>query len=56
MTATDEKEEKKDRVIGVRVTAEQYMQIKRVIKEKHISRSCLGRILFEMFLRQEVSI
>jgi hypothetical protein len=56
MAVTEEGEEKKERVIGVRVTQEQYCEIQRVIREKYITKSRLGRILFELFLRQEVSI
>ncbi len=56
MTVKEDGEEKKSRVIGVRVTQEQYSEIQRLSKLKYINGSCLGRILFELFLREEVSI
>ena len=49
-------EAKKDRVIGVRVTEEQYRELQRVSEKKYITCSTLGRVLFEMFLRQEIRI
>ncbi len=57
MTVTKEmEEEKKVKVIAIRVTQEQFDGIKRAVKEKHINKSTLGRVLFELFLRQEVNI
>lgn len=49
-------EEKRSKVIGVRITQRQYEEIRQVIKDKYITPSCLGRILIEMFLRREVRI
>lgn len=53
---TEQREVKKERVIGVRVTPEQYDEILREVRKKHITKSCLGRVLFEKFLREEVRI
>jgi hypothetical protein len=48
--------ERKDKVIAVRVTPKQYAQVKELVKEKYITASTLGRVLIEMYLRQEVQI
>jgi hypothetical protein len=49
-------QERKDKVITVRVTPRQYAQVKELVKEKYITASTLGRVLFELYLRQEVHI
>ena len=49
-------QEKKDKVIAVRVTPKQYAQVKEMVKEKYITASTLGRVLFELYLREEVKI
>jgi hypothetical protein len=49
-------QERKDKVITVRVTPRQYAQVKELVKEKYITASTLGRVLFELYLRQEVQI
>jgi len=49
-------QEKKDKVITVRVTPKQYEQLKELVKKRYITTSTLGRVLFEMYLRQEVKI
>jgi len=48
--------EKREKVIAVRLTERQYNQVKELVKEKYITASTLGRVLFEMYLRQEVII
>jgi hypothetical protein len=50
------KTEKKERVIGVRLTPMQYEDINRLAGERHISASVLGRLLFEKYLRKEIQI
>ena len=50
------KQEKKDKVIGVRLTDNQYKEVMKLVKEKYITASTLGRVLFEMYLREEVKI
>jgi hypothetical protein len=49
-------QEKKDKVIGVRLTDRQYNEVMKLAKEKYITASTLGRVLIEMYLRQEVQI
>jgi len=49
-------QEKKDKVIAVRVTPKQYAEVKELVKQKYITASTLGRVLIEMYLRQEVKI
>lgn len=50
------KKEKKEKVIGVRLTPAQYEQVHRAAEVKHVTASTIGRVLFELYLRQEVSI
>lgn len=50
------KAEKKERVIGVRLTPVQYQDINSIARERHITASTIGRLLFEMYLRREVKI
>lgn len=50
------KEEKKDKIVAVRLTQRQYAMVKELVKEKYITVSTLGRVLIEMYLRQEVKI
>jgi len=47
---------KKEKVIGVRVTAEQYELIQGLVQKRFITPSTLGRVLFEKFIREEVQI
>ena len=49
-------QEKKDKMIGVRLTDRQYEQVQKLVREKYITASTLGRVLIEMWLRQEVKI
>ena len=49
-------QEKKDKVIAVRVTPKQYAQVKKLATKKYITASTLGRVLIEMYLREEVKI
>jgi len=48
--------ENRMKVLGVRLTEAQVMQLRERAKVKHITLSCLGRVLFEMFLRGEVKV
>ena len=50
------KKEKKEKVIGVRLTPAQYEQLHKDAEVKHVTASTVGRVLIEMYLRQEVSI
>ena len=50
------KKEKKEKVVGIRLTPTQYQQVHKIAEGKHITASTIGRVLIEMFLRQEVSI
>lgn len=50
------KKEKKEKVVGIRLTPRQYEDLHRNAEVKHITASTVGRVLIEMYLRQEVSI
>jgi hypothetical protein len=50
------KEEKRDKVIAVRVTPKQYAEVRELVKQKYITPSTLGRILIEKFIQEEVKI
>jgi hypothetical protein len=50
------KKEKKEKVVGVRLTPTQYTQLHKAAEGKHVTASTVGRVLIEMFLRQEVRI
>lgn len=50
------KTEKKEKVVGVRLTQAQYEQVMQLAKDRYLTASTLGRILFELYLRQEVTI
>jgi hypothetical protein len=48
--------ENRMKVLGVRLTEAQVMQLRERAEVKHITLSTLGRVLFEMFLRGEVKV
>ncbi len=50
------KKEKKAATIGVRLTPAQYKQFNHLAEEMYLTGSSLGRILFEMYLRKEITI
>jgi hypothetical protein len=50
------KTNKKEKVIGVRLTPVQYQDINRLAEERYLTASTLGRILFQMYLRNEITI
>jgi len=50
------KENKLMQVVGIRLTEEQVMQLRQQVEAKHITLSTLGRVLFDKFLKGEMSI
>lgn len=48
--------EKKEKVLGIRLTQNQFEKVQKAVKEKHITASTLARVLIEMYLRKEVHI
>ena len=50
------KTDKKEKVIGVRLTAAQYENINRLAEERYLTVSKLGSLLFEKYLRSEIKI
>ncbi len=50
------KAQKKEKVVGVRLTPVQYQDINRIAGERYITASTLGRLLFEKYLRNEITI
>ena len=48
--------ELRSKIVGVRLTSAQFDRLQRVAQNKSISASTIGRILIEMFLRQEVNV
>jgi hypothetical protein len=50
------KAQKKERVIGIRLTPLQYQDINRLAGERYLTASTLGRLLFEKYLKNEIRI
>ncbi len=48
--------ENKLKVLGVRLTESQVLQLRQQVEARHITLSTLERILFDKFLKGEVSI
>lgn len=50
------KPQRKEKVVGVRLTNSQYQDINHLAEARYLTASTLGRLLFEMFLRNEITI
>jgi hypothetical protein len=50
------KEEKRDKIVAVRLRPTQYAQVRELVKTKYLTPSTLGRILIEKFIQREVQI
>jgi len=53
---TEYKAVRKEKVIGVRLTPAQYQDINRLAEERYLTASTLGRLLIQMYLREEITI